>query len=57
MKYKVTINYKIFMFDSSSDAIDFAFVAKKTMVPDQYDNGVHVTIELLTDEELREEEE
>lgn len=58
MKYKVTISYdKVFMFDDIKEAMDFAVMAKRTVTPSKYDSSTKVTIELLTDEELREEEE
>ena len=58
MKIKVTISYdKVFMFDDIKEAMDFAVIAKQSIAPTKYDKSTKVTIELLTDEELKEEEE
>ena len=58
MKIKVTISYdKVFMFNDIKTAVDFAVTAKQSVTPTKYDKSTKVTIELLTDEELREEEE
>lgn len=58
MKIKVTVSYdKYFIFDDAKAAMDFAITAKQSIVPSKYDRSTKVTLELLTEDELREEEE
>lgn len=57
MIYRVTVGYKTFIFTDKDKAVDFAVTAKQTVIKGKYDKEVDVTISLLYEEELREEEE
>ena len=57
MVFKVTVGYKTFIFIDKDKAVDFAVTAKQTVIKGKYDKEVDVTITLLYEDELREEEE
>lgn len=57
MIFKVTVGYKTFIFTDMDKAVSFATMAKQTVTKGKYDKETDVTITLLYEDELREEEE
>lgn len=57
MIYRVTVGYKTFIFTDADKALHFAITAKQTVTKGKYDKETDVTITLLYEDELREEEE